>query len=86
LIKAVHPDTLIAVEETYTEEQIKQLAKFCGRVVVLPRQATTSTSAKIRTLQIGMAGSFEKILTPRVMKAIEDTINEIKGNGKPKGK
>lgn len=82
LIRAVRPDTLICVEETYSPEQIKELSKHCGRIVVLPRQATTSTSAKIRTLQIGMAGSFEQILTPRVMKAIEDTINEIKGNGK----
>jgi rfaE bifunctional protein nucleotidyltransferase chain/domain len=53
LIKTVRPDTLIATQETYSDEEIEQLAEYCGQVVVLPPQATTSTSAKIRRLQIG---------------------------------
>jgi D-beta-D-heptose 7-phosphate kinase/D-beta-D-heptose 1-phosphate adenosyltransferase len=48
LIKLICPDTLIAVEGTYTEDEINELRDICGRVVVLPRQAATSTSAKIR--------------------------------------
>lgn len=53
LIKTVRPDTLIATQETYDDDEIERLAEYCGRVVVLPPQATTSTSAKIRRLQIG---------------------------------
>lgn len=53
LIKTVKPDTLVATQETYTEEQLRQLKEFCGEVVVLPPQASTSTTAKIRNLLIG---------------------------------
>lgn len=53
LVKLVKPDVLIATAETYTKEDIQGLKEFCGAVVVLEPQATTSTSAKIRRLQIG---------------------------------
>jgi cytidyltransferase-like protein len=53
LIKAVRPDILIATAETYTSEEVKELEKlYCGKVVVLEPQATTSTSARIRTLNL----------------------------------
>lgn len=53
LIRLVHPDILIATAETYTPEEISELeANYCKRVVVLPPQATTSTSARIRLLNI----------------------------------
>jgi D-glycero-beta-D-manno-heptose 1-phosphate adenylyltransferase len=49
LIKAVRPDVLVATEETYTPEDIKELeASYCGRVEVLGRMATVSTSARLR--------------------------------------
>lgn len=52
LIKSIHPDTLIVTEETHNEETLKELAEFCGQVVRLSPQASTSTSAKIRHLEI----------------------------------
>lgn len=52
LIKTVRPDVLIAIKENYTDEQIEQLEKYCGRVAVLPRQAKTSTSDKIRKITL----------------------------------
>ena len=53
LIRIVHPDILIATAETYTSDEIVQLeAGYCERVVVLEPQATTSTSARIRRLNI----------------------------------
>ncbi|HEY8992553.1 MAG TPA: adenylyltransferase/cytidyltransferase family protein [Candidatus Microsaccharimonas sp.] len=53
LIRIVHPDILIATAETYTSDEITQLeAGYCERVVVLEPQATTSTSARIRRLNI----------------------------------
>ena len=49
LIKAVRPDVLVATEETYTPEAIRELeASYCGRVKVLDRMATVSTSARLR--------------------------------------
>jgi rfaE bifunctional protein nucleotidyltransferase chain/domain len=49
LIKAVRPDVLVATEETYTEAEIRELeAGYCGRVEVLERMATVSTSARLR--------------------------------------
>jgi rfaE bifunctional protein nucleotidyltransferase chain/domain len=53
LIEAVRPDVLVATAETYTPEEIKELeAKYCGRVEVLERMATVSTSARLRRLQL----------------------------------
>jgi D-beta-D-heptose 7-phosphate kinase/D-beta-D-heptose 1-phosphate adenosyltransferase len=49
LIKAVRPDVLVATEETYTPQAIRELeAGYCGRVKVLERMATVSTSARLR--------------------------------------
>jgi D-glycero-beta-D-manno-heptose 1-phosphate adenylyltransferase len=53
LIRTVKPDTLIATEGTYDKSEISQLEDtYVGRVVVLPPQATTSTTARLRTLQL----------------------------------
>src|SRR3989344_5725144 len=60
LIKTVQPDTLITIADTYNNTQRKALRKYCKKVVVLPRQATTSTSAKIRLLQINIAKKIGK--------------------------
>jgi rfaE bifunctional protein nucleotidyltransferase chain/domain len=51
LIKAVRPDVLVATEETYTQSEITELeASYCGRVKVLERMATVSTSARLRDI------------------------------------
>lgn len=55
LIKLVRPDVLIVTEEAYTPVQLEQLSRFCGRVEVLSRKALTSTSAKIRRVQMCLA-------------------------------
>lgn len=74
LIKTVRPDILIAVEDTYTPEELKDLEQICGTVVVLERQATTSTSAKIRLMQLKTAKKLEETLTPRLLKVIQETL------------
>lgn len=79
LIKAICPDVLIATKETYTKKQIKALKKYCGQVTVLEPMATTSTSAKIRRLQIGTAKKLGQALTPKILKTIQDVLDEIKG-------
>ena len=56
LIKAVRPDVLVATAETYTQVEIAELEKdWCGRVEVLDRMATISTSNRLRTMQLQQA-------------------------------
>jgi len=55
LIKATHPDVLVATEDTYTPAEIAELEEHCcGRVEVLERMATVSTSARLRRIQLGL--------------------------------
>lgn len=78
LIKAIRPDVLIVTKETYNRKQLKDLKKYCKEVKVLEPMATTSTSAKIRRLQIGTAKKLGQALTPKILKTIQDVLEEIK--------
>ncbi len=78
LIKSICPDTLIATKETYDKKQLKELKKYCDKVVVLEPMATTSTSAKLRRLQIGAAKKLGQALTPKILKTIQDVLDEMK--------
>jgi D-glycero-beta-D-manno-heptose 1-phosphate adenylyltransferase len=78
LIKAVRPDVLIATKQTYNKAQLKELKKYCKEVIVLEPRATTSTSAKIRLLQIGTAKKLGQALTPRLIKTIEEVLGGVK--------
>jgi rfaE bifunctional protein nucleotidyltransferase chain/domain len=67
LIKAVRPDVLVATEETYTPAEIRELESgYCGRVEVLDRMATVSTSARLRdVIQREMANPDSPVSTVR---------------------
>ncbi|MBP9820331.1 adenylyltransferase/cytidyltransferase family protein [Candidatus Woesebacteria bacterium] len=78
LIKLIHPDVLIATLSTYSADQLEALKEFCGEVVVLEAQATTSTSAKLRLLQIAFAYNFSSILAQRIEKTIGEVLSEFK--------
>jgi D-beta-D-heptose 7-phosphate kinase/D-beta-D-heptose 1-phosphate adenosyltransferase len=55
LINATRPDVLVATEDTYTPADIAELEEhYCGRVEVLERMATVSTSARLRRIQLGL--------------------------------
>ena len=86
LIKAVEPDVLITIADTYDDSQRKALRVYCGEVVVLPRQATTSTSAKIRLLQINIAQKIGQALTPKVISTIDEVFREVRGDTSKKKK
>lgn len=58
LIKLVQPDCLIVTAETYDDTELKALEKYCKKVVVLDPQATTSTSAQIRRMQISWSSNI----------------------------
>jgi len=82
LIKIIKPDVLIATKETYKPEQIEELKKICGQVVILDPMAVTSTSAKIRLLQMGAAKKIESVLTNKLIRTIEEVLSELKGEKK----
>ncbi len=49
LIRSLRPDVFVAVEDSYPEEQRRAIQKYCGKLVVLPRQAEkTSTTHLIQ--------------------------------------
>lgn len=81
LIKTVRPDVLIMtkeMKEKYTKQEMKEINSYCGKVVVLNPMATTSTSAKIRLLQLGIAKKFEKALIPKIADMISTTLLNTK--------
>ena len=78
LIKLIRPDVLIATASTYTDQQLEDLRQFCGTVKVLEPQATTSTSAKLRLLQIAFAHNFSSMLAQRIETAIGEVMAEYK--------
>ncbi|NCN45225.1 MAG: D-glycero-beta-D-manno-heptose 1-phosphate adenylyltransferase [Candidatus Pacebacteria bacterium CG10_big_fil_rev_8_21_14_0_10_36_11] len=82
LIKIIRPDVLIATKETYSPEQLEDLKEFCGKIIVLEPMATTSTSAKIRLLQLGAAQKIESVLTNKLIKTIEEVLSELRGETK----
>lgn len=74
LIKLLRPDVLVATKETYDEKQMKEVKKYCGELVVLEPQATTSTTAKIRRLNIGLSNKIRDAVTESINKTFEKMI------------
>lgn len=78
LISTVQPDVLVATEETYTAEEIAELeTAYCGRVEVLARMSTVSTSARLRLLQLGMAKGLAEQLSARLPELIARITDEL---------
>ncbi|HCC84754.1 MAG TPA: D-glycero-beta-D-manno-heptose 1-phosphate adenylyltransferase [Candidatus Pacebacteria bacterium] len=75
LVKMLKPDVLVATKDTYSDSaKLVAVKSFCGQVVVLNPMATTSTSAKIRLVQLGAAKKIET----KLLKAIQDVLEEYK--------
>ncbi len=84
MLKVIHPDILVISETTNHRKQwVKGMKKLCGKIVCLPPQASTSTSAKIRKLHTGGAMAIAENLIPDIAKLIQGRLNEII-NGKRK--
>ena len=51
LIKAVRPDVLVLTEDNaYSDEEMDGLLEFCGRIEIIERQASVTTSERIRQM------------------------------------
>jgi D-glycero-beta-D-manno-heptose 1-phosphate adenylyltransferase len=53
LIKAVHPDVLVlTADHSYGADDLAALDEFCGRIEVVERQASVTTSERIRQMYL----------------------------------
>lgn len=77
LIRLVQPDILIVSESTkdFQGKDVEEYENACGKIVMLPPQATTSTTERVRNLTIEGA----KKLAHEIGKLTEDFISKIKG-------
>ncbi len=80
LIKTVQPHVLIASESTkdFPEHEIAAYEEYCEQVVVLPPQATTSTTARIRFLTIDGADRLARELSERIPGLVQESLERIR--------
>ncbi len=77
LIKLIRPDVLVLSKSTkHKKEDIEEKKKYCGRIILLPPQSETSTSAKVRLLHVSGAGRFAEAITPKLSAMIEERLQE----------
>ncbi|MBI1975416.1 MAG: adenylyltransferase/cytidyltransferase family protein [Candidatus Vogelbacteria bacterium] len=75
LVRIVRPDVLIASETTkdFPWQALKPIEALCGKIVRLPAQATTSTTERIRRLEIDGVD----LLAQRVADALPEHLREV---------
>lgn len=73
LIQTIRPDVYIASTSTKDFVVSEELAKYCGEVVTLPPQATTSTSARVQ--HVSMLGADE--LARELAKQMPEVVNAM---------
>jgi D-glycero-beta-D-manno-heptose 1-phosphate adenylyltransferase len=74
LIKAVRPDFLVLTEDhTYSEADLAELGELCGEIQVLERQATITTSERIRQLYMHLGDR----LGPKLAQVLPGLIDDI---------
>jgi D-beta-D-heptose 7-phosphate kinase/D-beta-D-heptose 1-phosphate adenosyltransferase len=74
LIKAVEPDVLVlSADHGYGDADREALLEYCGEIEVLERQASVTTSERIRQMQIHLADR----LGPKLADAIPGIITEM---------
>lgn len=76
IIEIVRPDVMVFSSSTVeiTPEEIKDYEQYCGEIVVLPPQAATTTTARIRNLTIEGA----EHLATEVNELITKFLNQIR--------
>ncbi len=77
LIRTVKPDVLIVSKSTsdFTSKMASEYKPYCKKIMSLPPQATTTTTARIRNLTIDGAED----LAGEIHKVISNFIGKIKG-------
>jgi rfaE bifunctional protein nucleotidyltransferase chain/domain len=74
LIKAVEPDVLVLTEDhSYSEEEQARLGELCGEVAVLERQASVTTSERIRQMYMHLG----ERLGPKLAEVLPELIDSM---------
>lgn len=74
LIEAVQPDVLVLTEDhSYSESDLAELSELCGRIEVLPRQASVTTSERIRQMYMNLG----ERLGPKLAEVLPGLIDGI---------
>jgi D-beta-D-heptose 7-phosphate kinase/D-beta-D-heptose 1-phosphate adenosyltransferase len=47
LVKKLRPDVFVAVEDSYPKEQLEEIRKYCGELIVFPRQAENTSTTRL---------------------------------------
>ena len=82
LIKTVTPDVLVlSTDHSYSDTELEELRGVCGEVHVLERQASVTTSERIRQLYMHLGEQ----LGPRLAEVLPDLIDTILKRTHPPG-
>lgn len=80
LIHAVRPDVLVTSKSTkdFPASDVAVYEKVCGKIVTLPPQATTSTTARIRFLTIDGADQLAQEIMGKIPNLVMESLNKMK--------
>ena len=82
LVETVRPDVLVlSTDHGYDEAELGELGELCGQVRVLERQASVTTSERIRQLYMHLGEQ----LGPRLAEVLPDLIETILKRTHPSG-
>lgn len=73
VITIVKPDVMVFSSSTVevTPEEVKGYEQYCGKIIVLPPQATTTTTARVRNLTIEGAETLAKEVSELITKFLD---------------
>jgi D-beta-D-heptose 7-phosphate kinase/D-beta-D-heptose 1-phosphate adenosyltransferase len=78
LIKATRPDVLVlTADHSYGEEELSALRELCGEIEVIPRQASVTTSERIRQMYMHLGDR----LGPKLAEVLPGLIDSILKRG-----
>ncbi len=78
LIKAVAPDVLVlTADHSYEPSELEELGEIVGRIEVLPRQASVTTSERIRQMYMNLG----ERLGPKLAEVLPGLIDSIVHRG-----
>jgi D-glycero-beta-D-manno-heptose 1-phosphate adenylyltransferase len=78
LIKAVQPDTLVlTADHSYSEADLEALGELCGQIEVVERQASVTTSERIRQMYMNLG----ERLGPKLAEVLPGLIDGILKRG-----
>lgn len=80
LIETVRPDILITSSSTkdFGPKEIAAYKKICGKIVTLPAQAATSTTARVRLLTISGADQLAQEIMKGVPTLVENALSKFR--------